>query len=52
MSGLISKAESIEIRKEDSEYIYCIDSMDYRKDDFGKIAFLTKEEAEQSLAKN
>jgi hypothetical protein len=44
-------AEKIEIRKEDGEYIYCIDSMDYRKDDFGKIAFLTVEEAEQALAK-
>lgn len=44
-------AEKIEIRKEDGEYIYCIDSMDYRKDDFGKIAFLTLEEAEQALAK-
>lgn len=44
-------AEKIEIRKEDGEYIYCIDFMDYHKDDFGKIAFLTLEEAEQALAK-
>jgi hypothetical protein len=44
-------AEKIEIRKENGEYIYCIDSMDYRKDDFGKIAFFTVEEAEQALAK-
>ena len=45
------EAKSIDIRKEDDEYIYCIDSMDYRKNDFGKIAFLTVEEAEQALAK-
>lgn len=44
-------AEKIEIRKEDGEYIYCIDSMDYRKEHFGKIAFLTLEEAEQALAR-
>ena len=44
-------SEKIEIRKEDGEYIYCIDSMDYRKDDFGKIAFFTVEEAEQALAR-
>jgi hypothetical protein len=44
-------AEKIEIRKEDGEYIYCVDYMDYRKEDFGKIAFLTLEEAEQALAK-
>ena len=44
-------AEKIEIRKENGEYIYCIDSMDYRKDDFGKIAFFTVEEAEQALTR-
>ena len=44
-------AEKIEIRKEDGEYIYCIDYMDYRKENFGKIVFLTKEEAEQALAR-
>ena len=44
-------SEKIEIRKEDGEYIYCIDSMDYRKDDFGNIAFFTVEEAEQALAR-
>ena len=42
-------AEKIEIRKEDGEYIYCIDYMDYRKENFGKSVFLTKEEAEQAL---
>ena len=45
------EAKSIDIRKEDDEYIYCIDSMDYRKEHFGKIAFLTLEEAEQALAR-
>lgn len=44
-------AEKIEIRKENGEYIYCIDSMEYRKDDFGKIAFFTVEEAEAALAR-
>lgn len=44
-------AKSIDIRQENGKYIFCIDSMDYNFDDFGKIVFLTQEEAEQALAK-
>lgn len=43
-------ARSIDVRKENEEYIFCIDSMDYKMDDFGKTVFLTKEDAEQALA--
>ena len=42
-------AKSIDIRKENEEYIFCIDYGDYKLDDFGKTVFLTKEEAEQEL---
>ena len=42
-------ARSIDVRKENEKYIFCIDSMDYKMDDFGKTVFLTKEEAEQAL---
>lgn len=44
------KAKSIEIRKENEEYIFCIDSMDYTLKDFGQIVFLSQEEAEIELA--
>jgi hypothetical protein len=44
------KVNSIGISKENDEYVFCIDFMDYRYDDFGKRVFLTKEEAEQKLA--
>lgn len=44
------KVDSINIRKENEEYIFCIAFMDYRADDFGKTVFLTREEAEQALA--
>lgn len=42
-------AKEIEIRMEDGEYIFCIDWMDYKVDDFGKTVFLTKAEAEKAL---
>ena len=45
------KARSIDIRMENGEYIFCIDSMDYKADDFGKIVFLTEKGAETALAK-
>ena len=44
-----SPYEYMEIRKENGEYIFCIDSMDFRKEDFGKTVFLTKAEAEKAL---
>ena len=44
------KARSIDIRIENGEYIFCIDSMDYKAEDFGKCVFLTREEAESALA--
>ena len=44
------KVDSINIRKENEEYIFCIAFMDYRADDFGKTVFLTREEAEAKLA--
>ena len=44
------KVNSIEIRKENGKYIFCIAYMDYKEEDFGKTVFLTKEEAEQKLA--
>lgn len=40
----------IELRKEKGEFVFCIGFMDYRKDDFGKIVFPTKAEAEKALA--
>ena len=40
----------IELRKEKGEFVFCIGFMDYRKDDFGKIVFPTKAEAEKKLA--
>ena len=45
-----SPYDSTEIRKENGEYIFCIDSMDFRKEDFGETVFLTKAEAEKKLA--
>ena len=44
------KARSIDVRKENGEYIFCIDSMDYKAEDFGRIVFLTEAEAEAALA--
>ena len=44
------KVDSINIRKENEEYIFCIAFMDYRAEDFGRNVFLTREEAEQALA--
>ena len=41
---------AIELRKEKGEFVFCICFMDYRKDDFGKIVFPTKAEAEKALA--
>ena len=41
---------AIELRKEKGEFVFCIGFMDYRKDDFGKIVFPTKAEAEKALA--
>ena len=43
------KADSIEVRKENGKYIFCIAFMDYKEEDFGKTAFLTEEAAEQAL---
>ena len=43
------KVDSIDVRKENGEYIFCIGFMDYRVKDFGKTAFLTLEEAEAKL---
>ena len=43
------KVDSINIRKENEEYIFCIAFMDYRAEDFGRNVFLTREEAEQAL---
>jgi hypothetical protein len=43
------KVNSIEIRKENGKYIFCIAYMDYKEEDFGKTVFLTKEEAEKKL---
>lgn len=45
------KARSIDIRMENGEYIFCIASMDYKAEDFGKIVFLTEKDAETALAK-
>ena len=42
-------AKSIDIRKENEEYIFCIEYGDYKLDDIGKTVFLTKEEAEKEL---
>ena len=42
-------AKSIDVRKENGEYIFCIDYEDFKLDDFNKTVFLTKEEAEQEL---
>ena len=43
-------ASDISIRKENGEYIFCIDCMDYKAEDFGRIVFLTEKEAESALA--
>ena len=43
------KVNSIDIRRENDEYIFTIAYMDYREEDFGKTVFLTKEKAEQKL---
>lgn len=43
------KVDSINIRKENEEYIFCIAFMDYKTEDFGKVVFLTREEAEKAL---
>ena len=43
------KVNSIEIRKENGEYIFCIAWMDYKTEDFGKTVFLTREESGQAL---
>lgn len=43
------KVNSIDIRKENDEYIFTIAYMDYREEDFGKTVFLTQEQAEQKL---
>lgn len=43
------KVKSIDIRKENDEYIFTIAYMDYREEDFGKTVFLTQAEAEQKL---
>ena len=45
------KTTFIEVRRENGEYIFCIAFMDYKAEDFGKIVFLTKEEAEEALRK-
>lgn len=44
------KAKEISVRMENGEYIFCIDSMDYKAEDFGRIVFLTREKAESALA--
>ena len=44
------KAKEISVRMENREYIVCIDSMDYKAEDFGKTVFLSREEAESALA--
>ena len=38
------KVSSIEISKEKGEYIFCIASMDWKAEDFGKRAFLSEAE--------
>ena len=43
------KADTIEVRKENGKYIFCIAYMDFKAEDFGKTVFLTKEEAEKAL---
>ena len=44
------KANTIEVRKENGKYIFCIAYMDYKTEDFGKTVFLTQAEAEKALA--
>lgn len=44
------KVDSIEVRKENGKYIFYISFMDYKAEDFGRIVFLTKAEAEKKLA--
>lgn len=44
------KVNCIELRKGNGEFVFCIGFMDYKEDDFGKIAFATKEKAEKALA--
>lgn len=45
------RTDNIEIREEDGEFVYCMDGMDLRNSDFGKVAFLTEKEAvEKALA--
>ena len=43
------KANSIDVKKENGKYIFCIECMDFETEEFGKIVFLTKEEAEAKL---
>ena len=45
------QADKIEIYKMmiSNKFVYTIDSFDFFYEDFGKIVFLTKEEAEQKL---
>lgn len=43
------KTNSINIRKENEEFIFCISGMNYKLDDVGKILFMTIEEAEEFL---
>ena len=45
------KVRSIDISKVNGEYIFCVAFMDYKAEDFGKIVFRTKAEAEEALAK-
>lgn len=43
------KVYSIDLRKEKGEFVFCIGCMDYKEEDFGKIAFTSKAEAEKAL---
>lgn len=43
------KIDNIDVRKENGEYIFCLAFMDFKADDFGKIVFLSEEEAEAKL---
>lgn len=43
------KIDNIDVRKENGEYIFCLAFMDFKANDFGKIVFLSEEEAEAKL---
>ncbi len=43
------KIDNIDVRKENGEYIFCLAFMDFKANDFGKIVFLSEEEAKAKL---